>query len=224
MNVTATKAAVLAIVLSVLCLADARAQSGGRDLGRDFRSVAGVTLNRDSAATVRATLGKTRERRVGSGHDVFVSWCYVPATGSSRMLLELMSDASDMGTPGRALTVIRLRASAPVEDRAQCAALAASARLSTPGGLRLGLAGRQVEALLGRPTRTNGDSLIYYFDAKEYLSADSPAYKAWDTPEYRESCFNAGSPYANVEASVIVVFHDAQAAEIRLARYDQSVC
>jgi hypothetical protein len=135
-----------------------------------------------------------------------------------------MSDASDMGTPGQALNVIRLRADAPSEDRAGCAPLPASATLSTPAGLRLGLGVARITALLGRPTRSASDSLIYYFGAKEYLRPGSPAYEAWDTPEYRESCFDAGLPYANIEARVIVLLRDGQATEIRIERYDQSVC
>lgn len=222
--VRATKTSALAIALSVAAIANLPAQSGGRDLPAGFRSLAGVTLNRDSATTIRAKLGSTRERRIGTGHDVYTSACYVPADGSPNALLELMSDASDMGTPGRALNVIRLRADAPSADRRGCAPLHAPAALSTPGGLRLGLAAAKIEALLGRPTRRAADSLIYYFDAKEFLRPDSPAYEAWDTPEYRESCFDAGPPFANAEATVIVVLRDDRAVEIRLERNDQSVC
>jgi len=214
---------VITTVISVLFVANLRGQSSGRDLPRGFRSLAGVTLTRDSAATIRAKLGPTRERRIGTGHDVYERWCY-RLTDGSRALLELMSDASDMGTPGQALNVIRLRADAPSEDRDACAPLRASAELSTPGGLRLGLSSEKIRQLLGRPTRSRGDSLIYDFDAKEFLRPDSRAYELWNTPEYRESCFDAGLPYANVRAAVIVLLKDGRAAEIRLERYDQSVC
>lgn len=224
MGVMAKKALVLAIALSALSIADVRGQSGGHDLPRGFRSLAGVTLNRDSAATIRAKLGDTRERRIDIGRDVYAGWCYVLADGSSRALLELMSDASGRGTPGRALNVIRLRANAPPADREGCARLHAGAELSTPAGLRLGLGSRKIEDLLGRPTRRGADSLIYYFDSKEYLRRDSPGYDAWNTLEYRESCFDAGPPYANVEAAVIVLLRDGEAAELRIERYDQSVC
>jgi len=186
------------------------------------RSLAGVTLNRDSAATIRAKLGRTRERRVRTPDGVHDSWCYVLA--NSHDLLELMSDATDMGTPGHALNVIRLRADAPPEDRDGCAALRAPRELSTPAGLRLQLGSEKIQKLLGRPTRSVADSLIYDFDAKEYLRPDSRAYELWNTPEYRESCFDAGLPYANVRAAVIVVVRDGRAAEIRVERYDQSIC
>ncbi|HEY4216457.1 MAG TPA: hypothetical protein VGM67_04935 [Gemmatimonadaceae bacterium] len=221
---TATKTSVLAIALSALCVANVRCQSRGQDLPLGFRSLAGVTLNRDSASTIRATLGNTREQRVGTGHDIDTRWCYVFTNGSSRSLLELLSDASDMGTPGQELNVIRLRAVAPSEDREGCAALHGSAELSTPGGLRLGLASSKIEQLLGRPTRRAADSLIYNFDAKEFLRPDSPQYETWNTTEYRESCFDAGPPYANVEATLIVLLRDDRAIEIRIERYDQSVC
>jgi hypothetical protein len=224
MGVTPRNASVLAMALSTLWITDLRGQSAGQDLPGGFRSLAGVTLNRDSAATIRAKLGNTRERRAGTGYQPYASWCYVPADRSSRALLELMSDASDMATPGQALNVIRLRADAPFEDREGCAPLRASVELSTPAGLRLGLRLAKVEELLGRPTRTGADSLTYYFDAKEYLRPDSPAYGVWDTPEHRESCFDAGPPYANVGATVIVLLRDGHAAEIRIERYDQSVC
>lgn len=217
----------LVAALCALSFAEAGSQSRGQDLPRGFRSLAGVTLNQDSAVTIRAKLGDTRERRIGAGHDVYTSWCYVEAHESSGALLELMSDASDMGTPGEALNVIRLRADAPLEDRTDCARLpqpAALSSLSTPAGLRLGLRGSEVRDLLGRPSRVRGDSLIYYFDAKEYLRPDSPRYEAWDTSEYRESCFDAGPPYANVEASVIGVLRDGRAVEVRIERNDQSVC
>lgn len=211
-------------MLSALCIANLGAQSGGQDLPRGFRSLAGVTLNQDSAATIHAKLGPTRERHVGAGHDVRVSWCYVLTKGSSSALLELMSDASDMGTPGQALNVIRLRADAPADDRDGCALLPASAALSTPAGLRLGLGVATIQQLLGRPTRQRADSLIYDFDAKEYLRPDNPKYEIWNTPEYRESCFDAGLPYANVGATVIILLHDGRATEIRMERYDQSIC
>lgn len=213
----------LAIVLSALRLVDLRGQSGGHDLPLGLRSLAGVTLNRDSAATIRAKLGATRERRIRAQQSAYERWCYVPNDGSHG-LLELMSDASDMGTPGRALNVIRLRADAPSEDRAGCARLSVSAELSTPAGLRLGVDTKTIHHLLGRPTRSRGDSLIYDFDAKEYLRADSRAYELWNTPEYRESCFDAGLPYANVRASVMVLLRGGHAVELRLERYDQSIC
>ena len=132
---TAKQTSVLAIVISTLWIANLRAQSGGKDLPIGFRSMAGVTLNRDSAATIRAKLGTTRERRVGDGHDVFIRWCYLPPEGSSSALLELLSDATDMGTPGQALTAIRLRAAAPADDRAECSPLPNTSQLSTPAGL-----------------------------------------------------------------------------------------
>ncbi len=213
----------LAIALGALCIADASAQSGGRDLPLGFRSLADVTLNRDSAVTIRAKLGDSRERRFGRGHDVYISWCYVLDT-SRHALLELMSDASDMGTPGHALNVIRLRADVPGKDREGCASLRNSAELSTPAGLHLGLATATIEKLLGRPTRAVADSLIYYFDAKEFLRPGTPRYETWDTLEYRESCFDAGPPFAHVEAKLIVAFRDGRATEIRIERYDQSVC
>lgn len=214
----------LAIALSLLHITRLPAQSGGRDLPPAFRSLAGVTLDRDSAASIRATLGPTRERHFGAGHDVFTAWCYVPPGNSNVALLELMSDASDMGTPGHALNVIRLRADAPAADRAGCTSLHDSAVLSTPAGLRLGLDAAEIERLLGRPTRTVADSLIYYFDAKQYLQPGTPAYETWDTLEYRESCFDAGPPFANVAATVIALLRDGRAVEIRIERYDQSVC
>ena len=218
------KSSLLAIVLTTLCVADLQAQSGGRDLPPGFRSLGGVTLNRDSAATVRATMGTTRERRIGAGQAAYTDWCYRVPDGAPHALLEVMSDASDLGTPGHAVNVIRLRADAPSEDREGCAPLRAPAQLATPGGLRLGSDAARIEALLGRPTRSAPDSLIYYFGAKEYLRSGTPAYEAWDTPEYRESCFDAGLPYANVKAAVIVVLRHGQAAEIRIERYDQSIC
>ncbi|HEY5219644.1 MAG TPA: hypothetical protein VIJ16_07535 [Gemmatimonadaceae bacterium] len=224
MGVTGKKTALLAMALSALCTASLRGQSGGHDLPRGFRSLAGVTLNRDSAASIRAKLGNTRERRIGTGHKTYATWCYVPADGSRRALLELMSDASDMGTQGQALNVIRLRADAPSEDREGCVPLRASVGLSTPAGLRLGLSFARVEELLGPPTRRAADSLMYFFDAKEYLQPGTPAYETWNTPEFRESCFDAGPPYANVGATVIVLLRDGHATEIRIERYDQSVC
>ena len=221
---TTPKALLVAIALTALSVAALHGQSNGKDLATGFRSIAGVTLNRDSAATLGARLGTTRERRVGAGHDAYVSWCYVPAGGSSGALLELMSDVSEMGTPGRALNVIRVRADAPPADRAGCSPLRDTADLSTPAGLRLGLSSAAIQNLLGRPTRRSADSLIYEFDAKEYLSPGSPAYETWNTLESRESCFDAGPPFANVEATVIVLLRDGRAVEVRIERNDQSVC
>lgn len=224
MTIITTWIAALELALGALAPRTLHAQSTGRDLPPGFRTLAGVTLNRDSATTIRAALGRTRERRIGAGHDVYDAWCYTAARSSPGALLEFMSDASDMGTPGRALNVIRLRAAAPAEDREGCAPLPALARLSTPAGLRLGLDAARVRALLGRPTRTAADSLIYDFDAKAYLRPGTPDYDRWNTQEYRESCFDAGPPYANVAASVIVVLRDGRVAELRVERYDQAVC
>ncbi|MGH7654232.1 MAG: hypothetical protein ACREN6_06165 [Gemmatimonadaceae bacterium] len=223
MTVTA-RVALLAIAQSALWVVGARAQSAGDDLPPGFRSLAGVTLNRDSAATIRAKLGTARERRSGAGRDALTDWCYVPADGPDRTVLDLMSDASDMGTPGQALNVFRLRADAPAEERRGCAPLPASAQLSTPAGLRLGLRSSEVQELLGAPTRQTADSLSYSFEAKEFLRPDSPEYQMWNTLENRESCFDAGPPYANIEAAVIVLIRDGRAVEIRVERYDRSVC
>lgn len=209
-----------AVGLGAFCVTNLHAQSGGRDLPQGFRSLAGVTVNRDSAVTIRTKLGTTRERHAGS----YTAWCYLPSDTSHHSLLELMSDASDMGTPGLALNVIRVRADAPSEDRNGCAPLRDSTELSTPAGLRLGLSAERIEQLLGPPTRSRADSLIYYYDAKRYLLAGTPEYETWDTLEYRESCFDAGPPFAYVEATVTIVLHDGRAVELRIERYDQSVC
>jgi hypothetical protein len=221
--VMANKFWVPALLLSLLCVPELPAQSGGRDLPDGFRSVAGVTLNRDDAATVRSKLGNTRERQIGTGHDLYISWCYVSAE-APRVLLELMSDASDMGTPSRALNVIRLRTGTHAADRDGCASLPASATLSTPAGLHLGQPVTQIEKLLGAPSRRAADSVIYYFDAKEDLRIDSPEFKIWNTPEHRETCFDAGLPYANVAATVIVLLRDGRVTELRIERNDQSIC
>lgn len=224
MSVVVGRHVALVMTLTTACGAGLEAQSNGHDLPRGLRSLAGVTLNRDSAASIRAKLGGTRERRVGTGHEVYASWCYLPAAGASRALLELMSDASDMGTPGRALNVIRLRADAPSDDRRGCARLPASSKLSTADGLRLGARRANIEALLGSPTRRRADSVVYEFDAKEFMRPGTPEYRTWDTPEYRESCFEAGPPYANVAGTVIVLLRNGRAVEIRVERFDQSAC
>src|SRR5581483_9692927 len=104
-----------------------------KDLPRAFRSVAGVTLNRDSAASILQRLGATREEKVGEGHDAYIAWCYVGVPDLSPVLLELMSDMSDMGTPGRSLNVIRLRDKSSAREREGCAPLDRTLSLSTPG-------------------------------------------------------------------------------------------
>jgi hypothetical protein len=205
-------------------VSDTHAQSRRHDVPLGIRTLAGVTLNRDSAATIRSKLGPTRERTVGTGHDVMLDWCYLPRGTAPGALLELMSDASDMGTPGRALNVIRVRVSAPATDRTGCAPLSASARLSTPARLRLGSTMKQVETLLGPPTRRAADSLVYVYDAKEYMRPGTPEYETWNTPEYRESCFDAGPPYVNIAGWVVLLLRDDRVVELRLERYDQSVC
>ena len=222
-HLSTMKTSALAVALSTLCIANVRAQVGGRDLPVGLRSLAGVTLNRDSAASIRAKLGTTRERRVGGGRDALVEWCYLPP-GSAHGLLELMSDASAMGTPGRELDVIRLRSEAPSEEREDCVPLHASSPLSTPAGLRLGLDVAQITHRLGAPERMHADSLICEFATKEYLRPGTPEYERWNTMEYRESCFDAGPPYANVLARVIVLLRNGRAVEIRMERYDRSVC
>jgi hypothetical protein len=222
--VTTRTVFLLATALTLLRNADLLGQSRGRDLPVALRSLAGVTLNRDSAASIRAKLGNTREERVGTGHGVDVVWCYAPAGTTSGPLLELMSDASDMGTPGHSLDVIRLRASAPAKDMRGCAPLSRTVQLATPAGLQLGSTLLKVQELLGPPTRRDADSVIYAFSAKEYMQPGTPEYQTWNTPENRESCFDAGLPYANVTARLVVLFRDNRAIEIRLERYDQAVC
>lgn len=220
----AGRASLLALALCAVSVGDLRAQSDGRDLPRGIRSLAGLTVNVDSATTIAATLGRARERRIGTGDDARVVWCYVSSNRSAAAELELMSDASPMGTPGRELNVIRLRAHASAADRQGCARLPASATLSTPAGLRLGLGAAAIQELIGPPTRSTADSMVYDFAAKRYMDPGTPEYEKWNTLEYRESCFDAGPPYANVWGRVIVVLEHGRAVEIRTERYDQSVC
>ena len=207
-----------------LCAAPLHAQSRGDDLPIGARTVAGVTLNRDSAASIIAKFGHTRERTMDTGHDVYTSLCYVATADPSTALLELMSDASDRETPGKPLNGFRIRADLPLADLQGCAALPVPVALATPNGLRLGLSRPEMTTLLGPPTRTSGDSLIWTYDAKRYMRPGTPEYETWSTPENRESCFDAGPPYANVESVVLVVLRDGRAIELRIERYDQSVC
>jgi hypothetical protein len=193
------------------------------DLPRAFRSVASIELNRDSALSVRAKLGTAPTRRVGSGHDTYLAWCYLVVAGGSTKTLELMSDDSDTGTRGHAVNVIRLRSIRPDEPR-NCTHLPVRRPLSTPGGLQLGLTRTDIERLLGRPTRLFRDSSIYDFVSKELMKPSSAEYKAWNTPKYRKECFGGGPPYADVGATVAVLFRDGHAIDIRLERYDQSTC
>ena len=186
--------------------------------------MAGVTLNRDSAASIHAKLGTTDEREVGAGHDVLLSWCYLVRRDTSSALLELMSDASDMGTAGHALNVIRLRASSLSEERSGCAPLATNGMPSTPAGLRLGLTTRAIRRMLGSPSRQAADSIIYEFVTKEYMRPGSPGYRAWNTPTHRKECFEGGRPYSNVFATVIILLSNGHASEVRLERYDQATC
>ena len=221
--VIATKVLTVAVGLSAVAIGS-QAQSLQRDLPASFRSMAGVTLNRDSAASIRRKLGLSAERKIGADHDTFTSWCYLTREDSSPVILELMSDASDMGTPGRALNVIRLRTAASQEDRHGCVILRTPMTLSTPSGLRLGLTARSIQRLLGRPTRTSGDSLVYEFEAREYMRRGSPEFRAWNTPARRKSCFAGGPPYSNIGTTVMLRLLDDRVTEIRLARYDQATC
>jgi hypothetical protein len=223
----AMKTVTLALALTVFAAPNLWSQSGGRDLPLGLRSFAGVTLNRDSAASIRATLGTTRERRVLIGGERYVVLCYALSGDSSSAMLELMTnagDATDVGASKHALNVIRLRAESPSEDRSGCARLHASTSLPIPGGLRLGSDVAAIEERLGSPTRIGADSLTYDFATKEYLAAGSPEFEIWNTPEYRESCFDAGLPYANVRARLTIVLREGRATEIRSERYDKSIC
>jgi hypothetical protein len=193
------------------------------DLPRPFRSLAGIELNRDSALSLGAKLGTAPTKRVGSGHDTYLSWCYLAVTGASATTLAFMSDDSDMGTHGHAVNVIRLRSSQP-DQPSNCTELPARRSLSTPGGLQLGLTRTDIERLLGTPTRLSGDSLVYDFVSKEFMKPSSPEYKTWNTPKYRKECFGGGLPYADVGATVTVLLRDGHVIELRLERYDQSTC
>lgn len=215
---------VVAMALSLLSAGSLQAQTLGQDLPDGFRSLMGVTLDQDSAASIIARFGPAPQRRTEAGHDAFDTWCFAVGASPSRTLVELMSDASDMGTPGRELTVISVRADAPAADLYGCAPLRIVTPLATPSGLRLGLTRAQVQRLLGRPTRVHVDSLVYDFHAKQPMLPGTSEYATWNTPEYRESCFDAGPPYANVTARVVVVLQDARAAELRIERFDQAVC
>src|SRR6478609_4013198 len=87
----------VAACLPLPSLAQGKARNA--DLPEPMRSILRVTLDVDSAITVRAKLGATRERSIGSGDDTYASWCYLAADSSA--LIELMSDRSDMGTIGK---------------------------------------------------------------------------------------------------------------------------
>jgi hypothetical protein len=204
--------------------AAAQVKPRAEDLPRGFRTLAGVELNRDSALSVFAKLGPARERRVGSGHDFYRSWCYLIKDAGAPIVLELLSDASDMGTSGHAVNVIRLRSGASSLQRKQCSLLVSHAPLTTAAGLRLGLTRKEVQAQLGVPTGRFRDSLVFEFESKEYMKKSSPTYAAWNTPERRKNCFGGGEPFSNVGAAVMVLFRNERAVEIRLERFDQSTC
>lgn len=181
-------------------------------------------MNRDSAISIQAKLGMAGPSGVRAGHDKYLSWCYRSGDGAAAVTLELMSDASDMGTAGHELNVIRLRSDVPTTQPNGCGQLAPQMPLSTAGGLRLGLAPAAVAALLGSPSHHAGDSLVFAFVSKEYMARSSREYATWNTPKYRKDCFGGGEPFVDVGATVTVHFRDQHAIEIRLERYDQSTC
>lgn len=219
------RAASLVAALSAFAATSLQAQSMGHDLPSGFRSVAGVKLDSDSAASILARLGATVERDFGAGNGTSSILCYVATQGHAAVLLELMMGRGEPGdSRGQTLDVIRWRTDAPAAARRGCAALKESSRLATPAGLRLGMDDAAIRYLLGAPTRTNADSVIYEFQAKEYMRPGTPEYETWNTPEYRESCFNAGPPFANAYGRIIILFRDRRASEIRIERHDQSVC
>ena len=222
MNLTYAAATIATVVGTTHAAAQVKPRA--EDLPRGFRALGGVELNRDSALSVFAKLGSAGERRVGSGHDVYRSWCYLIDDAGVPIVLELLSDASEMGTAGHAVNVIYLRSGASRSERKQCSSLVSHAPLTTAGGLRLGLTRKQVQAQLGVPTRRFRDSLVFEFESKEYMKKSSPEYAVWNAPQRRKSCFNGGEPFSTVSATVMVLFRGEHSVKIRLERYDQSTC
>lgn len=211
-------------VIAFLCAVPASAQDGPRwDIPPAARAVAGITLNQDSLAGVRAKLGPAQPWTGGAHHDELTSVCYVLGSGAGGQTLVVATDVSVMGLSHQPVNVIALRAGAqPNVDGHACTPVATP--WTDGAGLRLGMARREVHALLGAPHRTAGDSIVYVLSDREPMRPGTPEYERWNTPERRRSCFDGGPPFAWVGGSVTVHMRADAVAAVRLERYNGAVC
>ena len=216
----------IAASLLALPIAAISAQQGPkRDVPLAMRSVLHIVLNQDSALSIVGKLGPAQQWSSGEGHDRFVNWCFQSGGGTSGTTLHLMSDDSDMGTEGHQVNVIRiLSGSSLALDGHKCGTLKGAGAVSGVGPLSLGATREDVRELLGQPTRSTGDSLVYDLNAEEALDPKSPFFAHWNTPERRKECFEGRSPFVYVGGMIATVFAGDRAQEIRIERYNNAIC
>ena len=218
---------VITASLLALPIALISAQEGApkRDVPPAMRSVLGVALNRDSALSIVAKLGLAQAWSSGEGHDRFVNWCFRSGDGTIGATLHLMSDDSDMGTESHQVNVIRIfNGSSRAIDGHKCATLRTGAAISGVGPLSLAATRDEVRRLLGQPTRSTADSLVYDLNGEEALDPNSPFFAHWNTPEKRQACFQGRSPFVSVGGMIATVFASDRVREIRIERYNNAIC
>jgi hypothetical protein len=200
--------------------AQAGSQTG--DMPANMRTVLAVEVNRDNLASVQRTLGPVAMWHTGDAAESEYHWCYRVGAGDQATTIRFGS-SGEFGGPDHTVQHIRIwRGVGPADDTGRCSPLNVTARIQTPGGLRLGIDRRVAEQLLGRPTRVAGATIEYEWATEQLLAPTNPNYTMWNAR--RAECFDGKAPFTYVGGFIRIVFDAHGASEVLISRSNNGIC
>ena len=128
-----------------------------------------IVLEKTTLTEIRAQLGGKIGQRGDAGE--FLQWlCYTGSNTGSHWILWLESSEIEGGTVG-GLELSRMSSAEKADER--CSQLPNGAGVELPNALHLGMNANDLQASLGKPTTTHGETLIFTHEQQETIHGES---------------------------------------------------
>lgn len=189
----------------------------------DTCNIFGLVLGENSLSDVEKVLGPAKQILIGDAAKAEYIKCYHFGGGNNSVYLKFGSNSEMAGPPDFKLTSISLSYK-PFNFIKQSDITEISSfniNLGTKSKLKLGLSMIRIVAILGKPTKAEGDKYEYSKCIKKTLSKDDKNYEYWAN---KSECFpNGESPYFDVCFTVKIFFKNSKAVKIEINRIE-SIC
>ena len=173
--------------------------------------IAGIRVGEDELSTIATKLGKTDELSRGDAATGRSQICYVSIESRAHVYLVFES--------GEVQYAAYLFQGGPKwSGENSCAqSVAVKPSLKTESGLRLGLTPAQVEGLLGKPTLTKPDKLVYFRSVKKRNSPEALRKLREENPKESEKQFHENYDFYDQTVYIEIRFAEGKVRYLGLS-------
>ncbi len=202
--------------------------SGAQVVDRPSLTIFGITPGASTFADVLQIFGKSSRWHTGDASTSESKMCYRLGSGSSEVFVVFASNSEMAGAPNYIVTGIRLYSSdGSFQENERCkSAEWKKGKFLTSSGLQLGISLSEVNQILGKEHRREGDNFIWSNCEEVPILPSDPYYEFWSK---KTGCFEDekggwdGKPYYYSCSQVSVCFKDGKVIYLGLSSVD-SIC